>query len=157
MTLLFETAFGQMSLTEEDGALVRLLLPGSSMPDCVSGETPLLVKGRDEILEYLAGVRLEFSLPLNARGTPFQKSVWQALNDIPYGHTRSYRDIACAVDCPRGYRAVGMANHCNPLPILIPCHRVIASNGDLGGYGGGLELKQALLALEGRTLSEEES
>ena len=75
--------------------------------------------------------------------------MWSALQDIPYGQTRSYRDIALAVDCPRGFRAVGMANHNNPIPIFIPCHRVVGANGSLTGYAGGLELKRALLALEG--------
>ena len=102
-----------------------------------------------QLLDYLAGNREYFELPLSPKGTPFQKKVWNALRAIPYGQTRSYRDIALAVDCPRGFRAVGMANNRNPIPILIPCHRVVGADGSLTGYAGGLELKRALLTLEG--------
>ncbi len=99
--------------------------------------------------EYFAGQRREFSLPLDLRGTDFQLRCWQALLAIPYGETRTYAEIAQAVGCPRGFRAVGMANHDNPVAIIVPCHRVIASDGTLGGYGGGLPTKRWLLELEG--------
>ena len=102
-----------------------------------------------ELEEYFAGNRREFSLPLDLRGTEFQLRCWNALLTIPYGEVRSYGQLARAVGCPRGYRAVGMANHDNPIAIVVPCHRVIASDGTLGGYGGGLELKRRLLELEG--------
>jgi methylated-DNA-[protein]-cysteine S-methyltransferase len=91
-----------------------------------------------------------FSVPLDMRGTPFQKRVWQALLDIPYGQTRSYGEIACAIGHPKASRAVGLANGANPISIIVPCHRVIGSNGKLVGYGGGLNRKQALLDLESR-------
>ena len=152
--LLFDTPLGPMALGEEEGAIVRLYLPGQPTPRLMSRETPLLGRGRRELLEYLAGERRDFDLPLSPRGTPFQLRVWRALRDIPWGQTRTYRDIALAVDCPRGFRAVGMANHRNPIPILIPCHRVVGSGGTLTGYAGGLALKRALLKLEGLDFTE---
>ena len=145
----FETPFGMMALSEEAGAITRLYLPNTPMPRLMSHATPLLEKGRGQLLEYLDGTRREFDLPLAPRGTAFQQRVWAALTQIPWGQTRTYREIAQAVDCPKGFRAVGMANHHNPIPIMIPCHRVVGSNGTLTGYAGGLELKQALLKLEG--------
>jgi O-6-methylguanine DNA methyltransferase len=102
-----------------------------------------------ELEEYFAGQRREFSFALDLRGTDFQLACWRALLAIPYGETRTYADIARAVGRPQGFRAVGMANNRNPVAIVVPCHRVIASNGTLCGYGGGLEIKRALLALEG--------
>ncbi len=107
-----------------------------------------LAQYRAELEEYFAGRRRRFDLPLDLRGTPFQKRCWQALLDIPYGETRTYAEIARAVGSPRAFRAVGMANHSNPIAIVVPCHRVIASDGTLGGYGGGLDLKARLLHLE---------
>ena len=102
-----------------------------------------------ELDEYFAGKRREFSFPLDLRGTDFQLACWRALLAIPYGETRSYADIARAVGRPQGFRAVGMANNRNPLAIVVPCHRVIASDGTLCGYGGGLDVKRKLLELEG--------
>jgi O-6-methylguanine DNA methyltransferase len=102
-----------------------------------------------QLEEYFAGQRREFSFALDLRGTEFQRACWQALLAIPYGETRSYADIARAVGRPQGFRAVGMANHRNPVAIVVPCHRVIASNGTLCGYGGGLDVKRQLLELEG--------
>ena len=101
-----------------------------------------------ELDEYFVGQRREFSLPLDLRGTDFQLACWRALLEIPYGETRSYRDIAQAIGHPRAYRAVGMSNNRNPVAIVVPCHRVIASSGSLCGYGGGLDLKRKLLDLE---------
>jgi methylated-DNA-[protein]-cysteine S-methyltransferase len=101
-----------------------------------------------ELEEYLAGKRVAFSVPLDLRGTEFQLACWRALLEIPYGETRSYRDIALAIDHPHAYRAVGMSNNRNPVAIIVPCHRVIASSGSLCGYGGGLDVKQKLLDLE---------
>lgn len=152
--LRFDTPLGPMALEEEGGAITRLWLPGQPVPPSPGRETPLLCRGRQELWEYLAGERRDFDLPLHPRGTPFQRRVWQALGDIPYGQTRTYAQIARAVDSPRGFRAVGMANHRNPIPILIPCHRVVGSGGALTGYAGGLELKKALLALEGADFTE---
>ena len=102
-----------------------------------------------ELREYFAGKLRKFTLPLDLRGTPFQLKCWRALLEIPYGETRTYADIARAVGCPQGFRAVGLANNRNPIAIVVPCHRVIASDGTLCGYGGGLEIKRKLLELEG--------
>ena len=102
-----------------------------------------------ELEEYFAGQRREFSFPLDLRGTEFQVACWNALLAIPYGETRSYGDIARVVNRPTGFRAVGMANNRNPIAIVVPCHRVIASDGKLCGYGGGLDTKRKLLELEG--------
>lgn len=102
-----------------------------------------------ELEEYFAGSRRDFSFPLDLRGTDFQLACWRALIAIPYGETRSYADIARAVGRPQGFRAVGMANNRNPVAIVVPCHRVIASDGTLCGYGGGLDIKRKLLELEG--------
>ncbi|MGC1371427.1 MAG: methylated-DNA--[protein]-cysteine S-methyltransferase [Candidatus Sulfotelmatobacter sp.] len=102
-----------------------------------------------ELEEYFASKRREFTFPLDLRGTDFQIACWRALIAIPYGKTRSYADIARSVGKPNAFRAVGMANNRNPVAIVVPCHRVIASNGTLCGYGGGLEVKRKLLQLEG--------
>ena len=102
-----------------------------------------------ELEEYFAGKRREFTFPLDLRGTDFQRACWRALLAIPYGETRTYADIARAVDKPNAFRAVGMANNRNPIAIVVPCHRVIASDGTLCGYGGGLDVKRKLLELEG--------
>src|SRR5438270_10445169 len=103
----------------------------------------------EQLSEYFAGQRTRFDLPLDLRGTPFQRRCWEALLNIPYGKTASYADIAKTVGSPRGFRAVGMANNRNPVAIIVPCHRVIATGGTLCGYGGGLPTKEWLLRLEG--------
>jgi O-6-methylguanine DNA methyltransferase len=121
-----------------DSKGVRFEESATAMRDCVR-----------ELEEYFAGTRREFSFPLDLRGTDFQLACWRALLAIPYGETRSYRDIARAVGRPQGFRAVGMANNRNPIAIVVPCHRVIASDGTLCGYGGGLDVKRRLLELEG--------
>ncbi|HZU21832.1 MAG TPA: methylated-DNA--[protein]-cysteine S-methyltransferase [Terriglobales bacterium] len=107
-----------------------------------------------QLQEYFAGKRREFSFPLDLAGTPFQLRCWDELMRIPYGQTRSYGELARAVNCARGFRAVGQANHRNPLPIVVPCHRVLAADGTLGGYGGGLEIKRKLLQIEGACFKE---
>ena len=101
-----------------------------------------------KLAEYFAGERKKFTVPLDLRGTPFQRKVWEALRTIPYGETRSYADIARQIRHPHAFRAVGMANHWNPVAIIVPCHRVVATGGALGGYGGGLRMKKFLLQLE---------
>ncbi len=110
---------------------------------------PKMAGYKRELEEYFAGSRRTFSFPLDLRGTEFQVACWTALLAIPYGETRSYGDIARAVGRPQGSRAVGMANNRNPIAIVVPCHRVIASDGTLCGYGGGLDIKRKLLELEG--------
>ncbi|WP_144558665.1 methylated-DNA--[protein]-cysteine S-methyltransferase [Shouchella miscanthi] len=104
----------------------------------------------DQLTEYLNGERQDFDVPIDLIGTPFQKKVWSALRTIGYGETKSYKDIAEMIGAPKAVRAVGGANNQNPLPIVIPCHRVIGSNGAMVGYGGGLPTKERLLALESK-------
>src|SRR5437016_2242711 len=110
---------------------------------------PLLAEAAKQLRAYLAGDLRVFDLPLDMQGTVFQKRVWNELEKIPYGETRSYQQIAVAVGAPQAVRAVGAANGANPVPIVVPCHRVIGSSGKLTGYGGGLPLKKRLLELEG--------
>jgi len=103
---------------------------------------------KTQLSEYFAGERKEFDIPTVLYGTPFQKTVWGELGNIPYGETRSYKDIALAIGAAKAVRAIGGANNRNPIPVVIPCHRVIGSNGALVGYGGGLSIKEYLLSLE---------
>ena len=142
----YETVLGDVTFVEEDGALLAI-----SMLSDHGGkveETPLIKDAFRQLSEYLIGERKEFDLPIRMRGTEFQKRVWRALLEIPYGETRSYKQIAEAIGNSKGVRAVGMANNRNQLLIVIPCHRVIGSNGSLVGYGEGLEMKEFLLRLE---------
>ena len=145
---MFETPMGTMAVGEEEGALVRLWLPNQPMPRLMPHKTPLLERAEGQILEYFNGQRQVFDLPLSPVGTDFQCKVWKALLEIPYGQTESYGALAQRIGCPGGARAVGLANRNNPLPILIPCHRVVGAKRTLTGYAGGLELKQALLEHE---------
>jgi len=117
-------------------------------------ETPLLAEARRQLSEYFAGERKEFSLPLSISGTEFQKRDWEALQKIPYGETRSYKQVAEMIGNPKACRAVGLANNRNRIAIVIPCHRVIGADGSLVGYAGGLAYKEWLLGLEKRESSE---
>ena len=117
--------------------------------------TELLSMATIQLDEYFQGKRTTFSLPFKLTGTPFQLAVWKELQNIPYGQTTSYKEIAQKINKPKAYRAVGMANNKNPLPIIIPCHRVIGSNGKLIGYAGGLKLKNYLLELETSRITKE--
>jgi O-6-methylguanine DNA methyltransferase len=113
-------------------------------------ESPVAMRSyQQQLEEYFSGARREFTFPLDLRGTGFQLACWHALSAIPYGETRTYADIARAIGKPHAFRAVGMANNRNPIAIVVPCHRVIASDGTLCGYGGGLDVKRRLLELEG--------
>lgn len=144
--LYYESPIGLLRLRAEDAGLCGID-PVRSRDDAEQ-PGPLLRRAAGQLDEYFAGTRRDFDLPLALHGTPFQRRVWAALLAIPYGETRSYRDIARAVGSPRACRAVGMANHANPVMIVVPCHRVICADGSLGGYGGGQEAKKCLLALE---------
>lgn len=135
---------GPLTLVEENGALCALRFADEGGED----ETPVLCRAQEELEGYFQRKRSRFTLPLAPKGTAFQLRVWKALEEIPYGETISYRELARRADCPKGFQAVGQANGRNPLPIVIPCHRVIAADGSLGGYSGGLARKQALLDLE---------
>lgn len=141
---------GPIRLTASQGCLIGLHLTSSDTPSRLpaSEDGEVLRETRRQIDEYFAGDRTTFDLPLLLHGTPFQAAVWNALCDIPFGQTRSYRDIARAIGAPRAVRAVGAANGKNPVSIIVPCHRVIGSDGRLTGYGWGVETKSLLLDLE---------
>lgn len=138
---------GSLRLTEEDGTITELLFEKWD-GRAEQKSTELLSRAETQLAEYFSGQRREFDLPLAPRGTDFQRRVWNALLTIPYGETRSYGEIAALAGSPKAFRAVGSANHNNPISIFIPCHRVIGADGSLTGYGGGMEVKAALLALE---------
>ena len=147
-----DTPIGQLLLAGEDGALSMISFPQGSMrrdpePEWTYDEEPL-ADARRQLQEYFAGERRRFDLPVRLDGTQFQVSVLEALQKIPYGETVSYSDIAKRIGRPKAVRAVGAANGRNPLPIVVPCHRVIGSGGDLTGFGGGIDTKKALLRLE---------
>lgn len=143
---LYDSPAGRLWIAEENGAITDIRY--GPVHDAEVLETPLLRSAFEQLSAYFNGSRRLFDLPLNAAGTAFQKSVWQALLNIPYGETRSYSDIARAVGNVRACRAVGMANNKNPIAVIIPCHRVIGADGRLAGYSGGLDIKRLLLELE---------
>lgn len=145
--LLYQSPAGPLTLYGTAEAVTALAF-GDTREGGTDRPSLLLERARRELEEYFQGTRRRFSVPLAPAGTSFQRRVWDALLEIPYGETASYGDIAAKTGNPRACRAVGGANHRNPLPILIPCHRVIGSGGQLTGYAGGLEMKQTLLALE---------
>lgn len=122
--------------------------PSLAAASADDAQPKVLAQAVRELQAYFAGELRCFTVPVAPAGTPFQQRVWDALQQIPYGETRSYRAIAEAIGAPRACRAVGLANHCNPIPILIPCHRVVGSDGSLTGYAGGLAVKTELLRLE---------
>lgn len=145
-TAIYHSPFGNMELSYEEDGVISLQMAEEG----TKGEAPegLALTVFRELDEYFQGRRKTFDFPCRTHGTAFQEKVWAALREIPYGETRSYRDIAEAIGHPKAYRAVGMANNANPLFIIIPCHRVIGADGSLTGYGGGLPMKKALLMLE---------
>jgi methylated-DNA-[protein]-cysteine S-methyltransferase len=149
-----ESPAGKLKLVASDKGLVAVLWQSDRPSRMRLGELaednqhPVLLKVERQLGEYFAGKRKEFSLPLDMRGTAFQKNVWEALLAIPFGETRSYGQLAKQLGNPNATRAVGAANGRNPLPIIVPCHRVIGSSGKLTGFGGGLETKAQLLSLE---------
>lgn len=149
-----DTPIGPLLLVSDGSALVELGLPhrgaAPAPPEDATPSPSRLRTAARQLKEYFAGTRREFDLPLHPAGTPFQLEVWGALLGIPYGETVSYADIARRIGRPRAVRAVGAANGANPLSIIVPCHRVIGSHGDLVGYGGGLPLKRWLLTHERR-------
>jgi methylated-DNA-[protein]-cysteine S-methyltransferase len=156
MMMKIDTPIGPLHAAfDEKGKLVELGFRPPSRPvdeSSSSSTTRSLDDLTTQITEYFSGKRKTFTFPLNPRGTPFQLAVWNALLEIPYGDTITYAELAQRIGKPSAVRAVGAANGANPIPVIIPCHRVIGSNGTLTGYGGGIERKQWLLALEGRRL-----
>ncbi len=148
--LIVNTPIGAIRLLSNGQALVAIEFPDHySARVAQPAMDEVLASTKQQLQEYFAGKRKTFDLPLAPDGTDFQRSVWQALAKIPYGELRSYGDIAHQIGKPRAVRAVGAANGRNPLPIVVPCHRVIGSNGKLTGFAGGLPVKQQLLELEG--------
>ena len=147
----YDFNIGRITVADDGAAVTHLLFNHSELPEHFGmNETPLTAQAAGEIGEYLAGVRTGFTLRIAPVGTPFRMSVWRALMTIPYGETRSYKDIARQIGNPAACRAVGMANNRNPISIVVPCHRVIGSDGSLVGYGGGIGIKKQLLELEAR-------
>ncbi|MDR2817717.1 MAG: methylated-DNA--[protein]-cysteine S-methyltransferase [Oscillospiraceae bacterium] len=150
----YDTDIGEIVTVENGQGITKLYfartLKNFKKDDCVIQETPLLGELGKQLKEYLAGQRRIFDLPLSFDGTEFQMKVWSTLFTIPYGETRSYREVAAIFNHPRAARAVGFANNLNPLPILIPCHRVVGTSGELTGYAAGIEIKKHLLDLEKR-------
>ncbi len=151
---LLDTPIGALKLRSNGSCLTAIEFPNqhSSMAGEQRCSDAALTACAKQLTEYFAGDRNDFDLPIDAGGTSFQQMVWSALADIPYGELRSYKDIANAIGKPKAVRAVGAANGSNPLPIVVPCHRVIGSDGSLTGFTGGLAMKTQLLTLEGALL-----
>ena len=150
-----ESPLGELNLIASANALIAIEWPcrGQNGLRLAAAENtvawhPVIAEAERQLSEYFAGLRTEFELPIELSGTTFQKNVWQALRKIPFGQTKSYAEIASAIGSPNACRAVGAANGKNPLPIIIPCHRVIGKSGSLVGFAGGLEIKARLLTLE---------
>lgn len=142
------TTIGMITIIEEENQIIAIEINKKREEEGIKKETLLLKETEKQLMEYLEGKRREFNVPLNPKGTKFMKAVWTALQEIPYGEVRTYKQIAERVGKPKASRAVGMANHRNPIPIMIPCHRVIGSNGKLVGYALGMEKKRYLLEWE---------
>ncbi|HZK01541.1 MAG TPA: methylated-DNA--[protein]-cysteine S-methyltransferase [Anaerovoracaceae bacterium] len=152
----YETKIGLIGIAEKEDAITDIFFGEDDAPkdsgEMIMNETELIKTAAGQIDEFLNGTLKDFDLPLCTEGTEFQKSAWEALCTIPYGEVRSYKQMAEQVGNPKACRAIGMANNRNPIAIVIPCHRVIGSNGKLVGYGGGLHIKKQLLELEKRVL-----
>lgn len=143
----YRTIIGPLFILENNGSIVGISNKVEGWQG-INKETEVIKETYSQLSEYFAGKRDSFDIPIKTQGTDFQEKVWNALKQIPYGETRSYKDIAIAIGKPKAMRAVGMANNRNPIMIVIPCHRVIGANGQLIGYGGGLDVKEKLLTLE---------
>jgi methylated-DNA-[protein]-cysteine S-methyltransferase len=153
-----ETPIGPLLIAGDEHAVRLIAFPKEGKaakpePGWTESKRGPVGEATRQLREYFDGRRVDFDLPLAPGGTPFQQSVWKLLCDIPYGQTISYGELAKRAGNPKASRAVGAANGKNPLPIVVPCHRVIGANGKLTGFGGGLPTKEALLALESRQLS----
>lgn len=145
----YQTELGVIGIEENGTALTKVYFGEGKLQDEADlRETALLQEAGRQVKAYLAGVRNDFTLPLAPQGTDFQQRVWAALQEIPYGETRTYGELAVQVGCPQGARAVGLANNKNPLLLFIPCHRVVGATGKMVGYAGGIAAKEYLLKLE---------
>jgi methylated-DNA-[protein]-cysteine S-methyltransferase len=147
----YQTDIGKIGIAESENVITNVYFQGEALPEnVVVEETNILKEAGKQLNNYFLGRQMTFTLPLAPVGTEFMTSVWKSLQAIPYGETRSYKEIAQSIGNPKASRAVGLANNRNPIPIFIPCHRVIGSNGKLVGFRSGLETKQYLLELEKR-------
>ncbi len=145
----YQTEIGEIGIAENGGNITNLYFANEQIPrNNIIFETAILKEAAGQLLGYLAGQLKEFDLPLALDGTEFMLRVWKSLLNIPYGETRTYREIAQSVGNIKAPRAVGHACSRNPIPVIIPCHRVIGANGKLTGFGGGLDVKEYLLKLE---------
>jgi methylated-DNA-[protein]-cysteine S-methyltransferase len=145
----YKTDIGEIGIAERENEITNLYFNKESiLEETTVQETNILKEASEQLESYLLGRCKKFELPLAPIGTEFMKSVWSALQTIPYGETRSYGEIAKCIGKPKAYRAVGLSNYKNPIPIFIPCHRVIGTNGALVGYLGGLDMKKRLIELE---------
>jgi len=147
----YDSPVGRIYVAESDGEITDVLF--RPVEDAVEQETPQIARAIEYLREYFDGTRREFDLPLRPSGTEFQQKAWAALREIPYGQTRTYKQQAVAVGNEKACRAVGAANGRNPINIFVPCHRVIGSDKTLTGYGGGIDIKKALLELEEKYLA----
>lgn len=154
-SILIDSPVGPLRISATCRAIIAVKFDGhgESMGSADGGAAELLKQAKRQLDDYFAGKRERFDLPLEPEGTPFQRSVWNALQEIPFGVTCSYSDIAKRLGNPKSLRAVGAANGQNPIPIIIPCHRVIGRDGSMTGFGGGLERKRRLLTHEGVLLN----
>jgi len=145
----YHTLIGKLGIAESEGHITNIYFENSPVPQqLIEKETPLLAQAAQQLAAYFTGELQQFTLPLAPVGTPFMKSVWQQLCNINYGTTATYKEIAIKIGNEKASRAVGLANNRNPIPIMIPCHRVIGTNGTLTGYRGGLAMKKILLDIE---------
>lgn len=147
----YKSPGGTVLKISDDGVNIKEITFAHNACGCClnAKESRLGHMAKKQLAEYFAGERKSFELHIAPDGTEFQKKIWKALCDIPYGQLRSYKEVAEAAGCPKGFRAVGGANNRNPIVIVIPCHRVIAADGSIGGYGDGIDMKRKLLELEG--------
>lgn len=150
-TAYLKTQTGYLKITEDKGFITNIDFVDEMHE---STDSPVLNQAVKQLQEYFNGTRKAFDLPLNPKGTDFQKTVWHELQNIPYGQTKCYKDIAIAIGNEKASRAIGLANNKNPIPIIIPCHRVIGKNGKLVGYAGGLDIKEKLLNLEKENITD---
>lgn len=154
-TCTYQFELGTLYLTANSQALLSVQFHSEYEQQAIHAKNDILDEALIQLAEFFNGKRQQFTLPLKLTGTPFQIAVWQALQQIPYGTTCSYKDIALKINHPKAYRAVGMANNRNKLAIIIPCHRVIGNNKQLVGYAGGLNIKSYLLRLEHNYIKKE--
>ena len=144
----YDTEIGTIKISEKEGKIIGLVFSDSKKENEIEKETDYIRKTYLQLIEYLSGKRKNFDIEIEMIGTEFQKKVWKELLNIPYGETRSYKDVATAIGNKKACRAVGNANNKNPIAIIVPCHRVVGSNGGMTGYAGGIDIKEKLLKIE---------